>query len=94
MEKTVAEKWSEITHCPIIEGFGMSETSPVISLNHPDNNRLTTVGQVLPDTEIRIVDSTGEDVERGGQQDGEIWVRGPQVCQSYWQTLVRRLTLF
>ncbi len=83
LDPEVAQKWQDLTKCPIIEGFGMSETSPVISLNHPKYNELETVGYPLPQTQIKIVLPNGLEAE-SFQEEGEIYVRGPQVSSGYW----------
>ena len=83
MTTSVAEEWERVTACEIIEGYGLTESSPVIAVNIPGAVRLGTVGPVVPETEIRIVDDEGLDVPRG--EKGELWVRGPQVMLGYWQ---------
>ena len=69
--------------CNVIQGYGMTETSPVTHLIRPDGeNRAGSIGAELPDTECRIVDpETGEDVAEG--ERGELWIRGPQVMAGY-----------
>ena len=67
--------------CPVMQGYGMTETSPVTHLVPPEQSegRGGKIGLPLPDTEARIVDpETGEDAERG-----ELWIRGPQVMKGY-----------
>jgi long-chain acyl-CoA synthetase len=66
---------------PIYEGYGLTETSPVISLNVPHSNRPGSVGKLLTDATVRIVDDNGSDVPTG--QSGEIWVAGPMVMKGY-----------
>lgn len=77
-----AKRWKEVTGVDIVEGYGMTETSPVISLNPVHANRLGTIGLPVPSTEVRIVDDAGNEVEAG--QPGELVVRGPQVMLGYW----------
>jgi long-chain acyl-CoA synthetase len=78
-----AERWREVTGIEIVEGYGMTETSPVISVNPVNANRLGTIGVAVPSTEVRILDDAGHDL--GAAEPGELVVRGPQVMQGYWQ---------
>ncbi|KOV65521.1 long-chain-fatty-acid--CoA ligase [Streptomyces sp. MMG1121] len=69
--------------CMVLEGFGMSETSPVVSFNHPDRPRKPgSVGTPIRDVEVRLLDATGRDVATG--EVGELAVRGPNVMKGYW----------
>jgi long-chain acyl-CoA synthetase len=80
----VADKWLATTGIPIVEGYGLSETSPVVTANRCDITEFTgTIGLPLPSTEIRILDEAGNGVPFGTA--GEIAVRGPQVMAGYWQ---------
>ncbi|HEY1044201.1 MAG TPA: AMP-binding protein, partial [Telluria sp.] len=84
VQKAVADKWLKLTGTPIIEGYGLSETSPVATANRCDIKEFTgTIGLPYPSTEIRILDDAGNDVPHG--QPGEIAIRGPQVMAGYWQ---------
>ncbi|MCD2514702.1 long-chain-fatty-acid--CoA ligase [Massilia sp. G4R7] len=84
VQKAVADKWLQITGTPIVEGYGLSETSPVVTANRCDITDFTgTIGLPLPSTEIRILDEAGNEVPFGTA--GEIGVRGPQVMAGYWQ---------
>lgn len=79
-----SNKWQAVTGKHIVQGYGISETSPVVSMTPLDQPEfLDNVGSPLPGTEIRLVDGKQQEVEPG--QPGEIWVRGPQVMQGYWQ---------
>jgi long-chain acyl-CoA synthetase len=78
-----AKRWQEVTGVEIVEGYGMTETSPVISVNPVNANRLGTIGVAVPSTEVRIVADDGRDLDVG--EPGELVVRGPQVMQGYWQ---------
>ncbi len=78
-----AHRWQEITGVEIVEGYGMTETSPFISVNPVNANRLGTIGIAAPSTEVRILDDAGADL--GPEQPGELCVRGPQVMLGYWQ---------
>jgi long-chain acyl-CoA synthetase len=84
VQQVVADKWLKVTGTPIMEGYGLSETSPVASANRLDITAFSgTIGLPLPSTEIRILDEAGNEVSFG--QAGEIGVRGPQVMAGYWQ---------
>ena len=83
VQKAVADKWKEVTGCPIIEGYGLSETSPIACANPCDITEYSgTIGLPLPSTEIAILDDAGNPVPLG--QAGEIAIRGPQVMRGYW----------
>ena len=84
VQKAVADKWLAVTGIPIVEGYGLSETSPVVAANRCDIKEFTgTIGLPLPSTEIRILDEASQEVPFGTA--GEISVRGPQVMAGYWQ---------
>jgi long-chain acyl-CoA synthetase len=84
VQQSVADKWLKLTGCPIVEGYGMSETSPVATANRLDIKDFTgTIGYPLPSTEVQILDDNGQSVPLG--QPGEIAIRGPQVMRGYWQ---------
>jgi len=84
VQKAVADKWLAITGTAIVEGYGLSETSPVVAANRCDITDFTgTIGLPLPSTELRILDEAGNEVPFGTA--GEIAVRGPQVMAGYWQ---------
>lgn len=83
IQAAVATRWQATTGAPLIEGYGLSEASPVVCINPPDGRaRGGTVGLPIPSTELSIRDDEGRRVAVG--EGGEIWVRGPQVMQSYW----------
>jgi long-chain acyl-CoA synthetase len=83
MQQAVARKWRKLTGKAVIEGYGLSETSPVLCANRPDLEEFSgTVGYPLPSTEISIRNSAGEPVPMG--EAGEICARGPQVMAGYW----------
>jgi long-chain acyl-CoA synthetase len=83
VQKAVADKWFKVTGCPIIEGYGLSETSPAVSCNPALNTEYTgTIGLPFPSTEIAILDDDGKRLPVG--QPGEIAIRGPQVMAGYW----------
>lgn len=79
-----AKLWLEKTGCPIVEGYGLSETSPSASCNPVDSTRFTgTIGLPMPGTEIKLLDDEGHEVAQG--TPGEIAIKGPQVMAGYWQ---------
>jgi long-chain acyl-CoA synthetase len=81
--RAVADAWIKRTGAPVIEGYGLSETSPTLTCNRADNTEYTgTIGLPLPSTEIAIRDDEGKDLPLG--QPGEICARGPQVMAGYW----------
>lgn len=83
VQKGVAERWKALTGCPVTEGYGLSETSPVATANTFSNGTFTgTIGLPLPSTEIAIRDDDGNDLPLG--EVGEICIRGPQVMAGYW----------
>ncbi len=83
VQKAVADKWIKITGCPIAEGYGLSETSPLATCNRADTTEYTgSIGLPVPSTEITILDDEGKPVPLG--QPGEIAIRGPQVMAGYW----------
>ncbi len=83
VQQAVAERWLKATGCPIAEGYGLSETSPVATANRTDTDKFTgTIGLPVPSTEIAILDEPGNKLPVG--QVGEIAIRGPQVMAGYW----------
>ena len=83
MQHHAAEEWERITGCRISEGFGMTETSPVVSMNPPNHVQIGTIGMPVPNTQVKTVDDDGVDTPIG--EPGEICVKGPQVMKGYWQ---------
>jgi len=84
LQRPVAEKWKEVTGNLIVEGYGLSETSPILTANPLDGNaRIGSVGIPLPNTELKIMDEAGKEVPIG--EPGEICCRGPQVMTGYWE---------
>ena len=84
VQKATAEKWLKLTGCPIVEGYGLSETSPVATSNRLDSTEFSgTIGMPVPSTEIAIRDDEGRDLPFG--EPGEICIRGPQVMAGYWK---------
>jgi len=83
VQRATAEKWLRVTGCPIVEGYGLSETSPVATSNRLDVSEFSgTIGLPIPSTEIVIRDDEGRDVPL--DTAGEICIRGPQVMAGYW----------
>ncbi len=82
-QRAVAEKWKKITGTPIVEAYGLTECSPGVCCN-PLNIEAYSggIGLPVPSTEVELRDSDGNLVPQG--QPGEMWVRGPQVMQGYW----------
>ena len=84
LTESVAERWHKTTGCPMIEGFGLSETSPVATVVSVNAKKYSgNVGLPVSSTEVRIVNDAEEDVDYN--QIGEILVKGPQVMKEYWK---------
>lgn len=83
-QKHIADQWQEITGMPIIEGYGLTECSPVVAGGiHTQQSYVSSIGVPLPSTELRIVDENGEPLGVG--EIGEIQIRGDQVMKGYWK---------
>jgi long-chain acyl-CoA synthetase len=83
VQQATAAKWKQITGCPVVEGYGLSETSPVATTNRLDLQEFSgTIGLPIPSTEISIRDDNEHEVGFG--ERGEICIRGPQVMAGYW----------
>ena len=83
VQRSVAEQWQKLTGCPLSEGYGMTEASPVVTVNPLDGTgRLGTIGLPVPSTDVRIVDSHGNIL--APNQAGELQVKGPQVMKGYF----------
>ncbi|QEM81287.1 AMP-binding protein [Halomonas binhaiensis] len=78
-----AERWKEVTGCPIAEGYGLTETSPIVSFNPIEAIQLGTIGVPMAGTELKIVGPEGGTLSL--DEPGELCVRGPQVMKGYWQ---------
>ncbi|MFN6993863.1 MAG: long-chain-fatty-acid--CoA ligase [Aquincola tertiaricarbonis] len=84
VQQATAQQWHAITGCWIVEGYGLSETSPVATANRIDIQGFTgSIGLPMPSTDIAIRDDDGNDVPLGTA--GEICIRGPQVMPGYWR---------
>ena len=83
VQKAVNDKWKQVTGTSIIEGYGLSETSPVATCNRADVKEFTgTIGLPIPSTDVAILDDAGKPMAIG--EIGEIAIRGPQVMAGYW----------
>jgi long-chain acyl-CoA synthetase len=83
LQAAVAERWEEITGKPLLQGYGLTETSPVLTFNPLGKTRAGSIGVPVPSTEIACLDEAGNPVPQG--EAGEIAARGPQVMKGYWR---------
>lgn len=84
VQKAVAQRWYDLTGVHIIEGYGMTECSPLISACPITTVKHTgSIGVPVPNTDIKIIKDNGEEAKLG--EAGELWVKGEQVMQGYWQ---------
>jgi len=82
VQRAVAEEWEKVTKTPLLEGYGLTECSPVVTTNPYDIKSYTgSIGIPLPSTDVKVVDEDGNEVPQG--EPGEIWVKGPQVMTGY-----------
>jgi long-chain acyl-CoA synthetase len=83
VQQAVNDKWLKVTGCPIVEGYGLSETAPSATINPADATEFSgSIGLPIPSTDVAILDDDGKPVPLG--QPGEIAIRGPQVMSGYW----------
>ena len=82
LQASVAERFKAVTGIDVLEGFGLTEASPIVTFNSRLKFRLGTIGQPMPQTEIRLLDNEAREVAIG--EPGELAVRGPQVMAGYW----------
>ncbi len=83
LQKAVTERWLSLTKTPLIEGYGLTEASPVVCCNPIDGtDQVGTIGLPVPSTDVKIVDEDGKEVKNG--ESGELIVKGPQVMKGYW----------
>lgn len=83
LQKNVAEKWKELTKSLIVEGYGLTEASPVVCCNPIDGtDKVGTIGLPFPSTDVKLVNDDGQEVAMG--EPGELVCRGPQVMKGYW----------
>lgn len=84
VQRATAEAWFELTGCTLVEGYGLTESSPVLTCNPTDGTlQLGSIGVPVSSTEISIRDDDGNVVPDG--EPGEIWGKGPQVMKGYWE---------
>ncbi len=84
VQDSVALKWQEVTNSPLLEAYGLSETSPAATINPCDgSHRMGTIGLPIPNTDVRILDDDKNEVPVG--ERGEIAIKGPQVMPGYWE---------
>ncbi|MBJ7220702.1 MULTISPECIES: long-chain-fatty-acid--CoA ligase FadD [unclassified Brenneria] len=84
VQQAVAERWEKLTGKHLLEGYGLTESSPLVSGNPYDLKYYSgSIGLPVPSTDVRIIDGEGNDVAPG--ESGELWIRGPQVMLGYWQ---------
>lgn len=83
LQKVVAERWEEVTGKPVLEGYGLTESSPVLTFNPFGKVRHGAIGIPLPSTDLRCVDEDGADVPQG--EAGELIAKGPQIMLGYWR---------
>jgi long-chain acyl-CoA synthetase len=79
----VGERWQAMTGTPVYQGYGLTETAPVVTLNPFQRPKMASIGVPIPGTDVRLVDEKGADVAVG--EPGELLVKGPQVMAGYWQ---------
>lgn len=84
VQRTVAEQWLAVTGKPLVEAYGLTETSPAVCINPILQTEFTgAIGQPLPSTEVVVRDDQGQECAQG--MPGELCIRGPQVMRGYWQ---------
>jgi len=83
MHRAVVERWERVTGAPLVEGYGLTETSPVVCFQPLESARTPdSIGRAAPGTQVRLVDDAGQEVAPG--TPGELLVKGPQVMRGYW----------
>jgi long-chain acyl-CoA synthetase len=84
LQEAVSRKWLKLTNSPVVEGYGLTETSPVACCNPIDGtDKVGTIGLPFPSTDIKLIDDKGQEVAPG--EMGELCIKGPQVMLGYWQ---------
>ncbi|WP_313486000.1 long-chain-fatty-acid--CoA ligase FadD1 [Stutzerimonas kunmingensis] len=83
LQLATAERWKQVTGCPICEGYGLTETSPVASVNPIERIQIGTIGIPVPSTQFKVINDDGQDLAQG--EIGELCIKGPQVMKGYWQ---------
>lgn len=83
LQSKVVEKWKKLTKTPLLEGYGLTEASPLVAVNPVAGGDIVgTIGLPAPSTDVKIVDDDGKEVPQG--EPGELMVKGPQVMQGYY----------
>ena len=82
LQSSVAERWEYVTGKPVLEGYGLTESSPVITFNPLGKTRPNSIGIPVPSTQLRCLDDDGNEVAQG--KAGELAARGPQIMKGYW----------
>lgn len=84
VQRVVAERWQQVTHAPLLEAYGLTETSPCVTINPPTLKSYNgTIGLPVPSTDVCILDNNQQEVPLG--EVGELAVKGPQVMRGYWR---------
>lgn len=84
VQRAVAEKWKAVTGKPLLEAYGLTETSPAATINPMNMKEFNgSIGLPLPSTEVQVIDTDGKELAVG--EIGELCIRGPQVMEGYWQ---------
>ncbi|EME00060.1 MULTISPECIES: long-chain-fatty-acid--CoA ligase FadD1 [Stutzerimonas stutzeri subgroup] len=83
LQLATAERWKQVTGCSICEGYGLTETSPVASVNPIEHIQIGTIGIPVPSTQFKVINDDGQDLAQG--EIGELCIKGPQVMKGYWQ---------
>ena len=83
LQLATAERWKQVTGCPICEGYGLTETSPVASVNPIEHIQLGSIGIPVPSTQFKVINDDGQELAQG--EIGELCIKGPQVMKGYWQ---------
>jgi len=83
LQLATAERWKQVTGCPICEGYGLTETSPVASVNPIEHIQLGSIDIPVPSTQFKVINDDGQELAQG--EIGELCIKGPQVMKGYWQ---------
>lgn len=93
VQKVVATRWKAVTGCLLLEAYGLTETSPCVTINPPDLAEFNgTVGLPVPSTDVKIVDPDGNELPIG--EAGELVIKGPQVMRAYWNNPAETAKVF
>ncbi|MCH5511795.1 long-chain-fatty-acid--CoA ligase FadD1 [Pseudomonas syringae] len=83
LQQAAAERWKQVTGCQVCEGYGMTETSPVATVNPSQYVQMGSIGIPVPSTLCKVIDDAGNELAFG--ETGELCIKGPQVMKGYWQ---------